>query len=369
MKSESEWPRTLRKLIRVAPLFALVAAVNAIGDPGQVVSGSAYERKVADILLSGRHAAGVWAYDDRAVQRLYAEGLAAAPDVLVVGSSRIMPIRARAFAPRTFYSASVSSATLHDILALHELFAARGGGPSLLVVGVDPWMLQPNETMTGWQTLSPEYERACSKAALSDCDKAPLFAATRRSLGALVSPSYFQASSAELWGRLVKGETEERRVTAVTDDAAAPRQLLRRADGSLRYPLDFGQDEEQVRAAARIYGRTFERGRIGYLPPHARPQERFLRMLEAFLRATLDAGTEVWLVLTPYHPDAWPALSADGSMIPQAEDAIRGLGAAARVRVLGSFDPRRAGCPLAAEYLDPVHPRESCLERVIAQPR
>ena len=98
----------------------------------------------------------------------------------------------------------------------------------------------------------------------------------------------------------------------------------------------------------------------------ARPQPRFLQLLEAFLRMTRSAGTEVWLVLAPYHPDAWSALSADGSMIVQAEDAVRGLGAALRLRVLGSFDPRRAGCPEATEYNDPVHARESCLERLIA---
>jgi len=369
MSSPSEWTLTLRRLGRVAPLALLVVAINAVSDPGQVISGHAYERRVADILLSGRHAAGVWAYDDRAVQRLYAEGLASAPEVLVLGSSRVMPIRARDFAPRTFYNASVSSATLDDILALHELFASRGGGPSLLIVGIDPWMLQPNDTMTGWQTLSAEHERACEKAALTDCDRAPILAGARRALRAVVSPSYFQASSGALLGRFVKGGAGERRVTAVTDEDAAPDQLLRRADGSLRYPLDFGKDLEQGRAAARIYGRDFERGQIGFLPPRAGPKERFVRVLEAFLRTTRAAGTEVWVVLAPYHPDAWPSLSAEGSMITQAEDALRRLGAASLTRVVGSFDPGRAGCPNPAEYHDPAHPREACLERLIAPRR
>ena len=368
MGNATERARTLRRLIRVAPLAALVVAVNALGDPARVVSRGAYERAVADILLSGRHAAGVSNYDERLVQRLYAEGLQAAPDVLVLGSSRVMPLRAGDFAPRSFYNASVSSATLHDVLALHELFASRGGGLSLLVVGIDPWMLQPNEKMVGWHTLAAEYERACLKAGLPECDQAPLLAGSRRLLNALVSPSYFQASSAAFWRRFAGGGAVAQPLTAVSDDGAAPQQAVRRADGSLRYAQAFGQDQEQVRAAARDYGRDFERGRIVFLPPSARPQPRFLQLLEAFLRMTRSAGTEVWLVLAPYHPDAWSALSADGSMIVQAEDAVRGLGAALRLRVLGSFDPRRAGCPEAAEYNDPVHARESCLERLIAPP-
>ena len=89
---EAQW--TLRRLVCVVPLAAFVLCVNTLGDPAKVISRGAYERGVADILLSGRHAAGVSEYNDRLMQRLYAEGLHAAPDVLVLGSSRVMPLRA-----------------------------------------------------------------------------------------------------------------------------------------------------------------------------------------------------------------------------------------------------------------------------------
>lgn len=365
MTNASEAVRTLRRLARVIPLAAIVLAVNLLGDPARVASRGAYERAVADILLSGRHAAGLSNYDERLVQRFYAERLTRAPEVLVLGSSRVMPLRAEAFAPRSFYNASVSSATLHDIMALHELFEARGGSPSLIIVGVDPWMLQPNESMVGWQTLGPEYERACRKVALPECDRAPRMARPRRLLAALASPSYFQASTAALWGR-VRGGAVAALPLAVSDDQAAPQQALRRSDGSIRYGRDFGEDVEQVRVSSRDFGRDFARGRIRFLPPTARPQPRFLEQLAAFVRLTRSAGAKVWIVLAPYHPDAWPALSADGSMIVQAEAAVRELGAALRLPVLGSFDPRRAGCPAAEEYNDPVHAREPCLERILA---
>ena len=366
MTHSSEAARTVRRLALVFPLAAIVVVVNALADPARVTSSGAYERAVADILLSGRHAAGVSNYDERLAHRFYARGLTAPPDVLVLGSSRVMPLRARAFAPRTFYNASVSSATLYDMMALDDLFAARGNGPSLLVIGVDPWMLQPNETMVSWQTLGPEYERACRKAGLAECDRPPLLARPRRLLSALLSPSYFQASVAAVWGRLARGEIGGQSLTAVSDETALPEQPARRADGSLRYAKTFGQDEAAVRGAARAFGQDFERGRIAFLPPTVGPRPRYLKMLEAFLGTPRPAGTEIWLVFVPYHPDAWPALSAPDSMIIQAEDAVRKLGARLRLRVLGSFDPVRAGCPTAAEYNDPVHARESCLERLLA---
>jgi len=34
------------------------------------------------------------------------------------------------------------------------------------------------------------------------------------------------------------------------------------------------------------------------------------------------------------------------------------------VPVIGSFDPRRSGCD-ETEFLDGVHPRESCIHRVL----
>lgn len=360
--------RTVRRLALVLPLAAFVVAVNVLADPARVTSSGAYERAVADILLSGRHAAGVSNYDERLAHRFYAQGLTAPPDVLVLGSSRVMPLRARAFAPRTFYNASVSSATLYDMMALDELFAGRGSGPSLLVIGVDPWTLQANETMVSWQTLGPEYERACRKAGLPECDGPRFLAGPRRVLAALLSPSYFQASVTVTWGRFVAGGAGGQPLTAVSDDAAVPEQAVRRSDGSLRYAKAFGQDEEAVRGAARAFGQDFARSRIPFLPPKAAPHPRLLRMLEAFLKTPRSAGTETWLMLVPYHPDAWPALAAPDSMIIQAEDAVRKLAAALQLRVVGSFDPGRAGCPTAAEYNDPVHARESCLERLLALP-
>ena len=360
-----EAARTLQRVIRVAPLAALVMAVNSIGDPARVISRGAYERDVAEILLSGKHAAGVSDCDERLVQRLFVDGSRISPQVLVVGSSRVMQLRARNFAPRTFHNASVPSATLHDLLALHELFASRGG-PALLIVGIDPWMLQPNHGMVGWQTLAPEYGRACQRAGLPECDEAPFLAGQRRFLRALFSPSYFQASSAVLWRRVVGAEALAQPLRAVNDDTAAPEQAVRRADGSLRYAQSFGRDVQQVRAAAREFGRSFNRGGISFMPPAAGPHPNSLRSLEAFLRTIRAGGTDIQLVLAPYHPDAWPALSAEGSTVVLAEEAVRALGGSLQLRVLGSYDPQRAGCPEPAEFNDPVHPRDSCLERLLA---
>ena len=362
---EAQW--TLRRLVCVVPLAAFVLCVNTLGDPAKVISRGAYERGVADILLSGRHAAGVSEYNDRLMQRLYAEGLHAAPDVLVLGSSRVMPLRALDFAPRTFYNASVSSATLNDVLALRELFASRGGKTSLLIVGIDPWMLQANERMTAFHTLGPEFERACRKASVPDCDSVPFLTGPRRLLGALMSPSYFQASAATLWRRFSQAAGPVESLRATQDDDAEPQLAIRRADGSLRYPESFGADESQVRAGAEAFGREFGRRGMLFLPPKARPQPRFLHLLETLVRTSIASGTQVHLVLAPYHPDAWPALSASDSLVVQAERAVRGLGAALQVPVIGSYDPGLAGCPAAAEYHDPVHARESCLRRMIAQ--
>jgi hypothetical protein len=372
MNAPFEMRRTLKTLCRLAPFAVLVMGVNALGDPARVLTNGGYERRLAEILLSRRHAAGISNYDDRLLQRLYASGLPLAPEVLVLGSSRVMPLRADLFAPRSFFNAGVSSATLDDILAVQQVFAERGNtgrGPSLILVGIDPWMLRANEAMVAWQTLAPEHERACREAGGPDCDAAPPLAGPRRVLNALFSPRYFQASVSSLWQRATDPVSPPALPTPVTSDTAEPSLALRRADGSLRYPNSFGIDPNTVRESARAFGRDFRREGIPYLPTAALPEPRFVHTLATFVRWQRDKGADVRLLLVPYHPDAWPDLSAPGSTVVNVEDAVRKIGADTAVEVLGSFDPNRAGCRDGREFDDPSHPRASCLERILAGAR
>ena len=62
MFSGIEIRSTLRRLTRLVPLILFVVGVDVIADPARVLRDGRYEREIATILLSGRHAAGVSNY-------------------------------------------------------------------------------------------------------------------------------------------------------------------------------------------------------------------------------------------------------------------------------------------------------------------
>src|SRR5437762_2695186 len=134
-----EGRRVGRALLRVVPLGLAVMAVNYAVDPAHVFGTGAYEHRVAGLLLDGRDVGGLSNFDDRRLQQLMAAGLSGRREVVALGSSRVMQIRAELFPGARFYNAAVSGATLEDDVALYGLMTASGRAPARIVLGLDPW--------------------------------------------------------------------------------------------------------------------------------------------------------------------------------------------------------------------------------------
>lgn len=337
----------------LAATLILMAAVNFMVDPSRLFRGGGPEQRLAAALIAGRHMIGADNYDERLAQRLIIQQLPAAPRLAVFGSSRIMPAGTSLLGAGVFNHA-VSGGTLQDAVGLLGLYEDRTMLPQNVLLAPDPWVFNAHSQMNDWQTLADAVEHQRHRLGLEGKTEGQR-PASRHQMAALISLDYFLASLRAIGRVGGDGGWNE------SSDDNSP-LVVRRADGSLKYP-DQSWDMASV---ASMAARWASADAVYAMSKYQRLDPDMTALLEAQLDRLAAAGSHVRLVLVPFHPAAWRVLSVrpDMTMIAAAEDYLRQQAGRRGLLLLGSYDPNRAGCP-AAEFMDALHPDETCLARFL----
>ena len=362
MAPRPEIRRFLLKLLLLAlPVLLLVGGVDLLADPANLFQGAAYEAGIARLLAEGQNVAGLGDYDDRLVEKSYVSDLSQAPDILVLGSSRAMQIRATQFPGSTFFNAAVAEGTLGDAEAILQLYLERGLPPRLVIISLDPWDLQEPDWLIRWKSLYQERAAMLSLLGLPapSGGRDPL--ATWRKWTQVFSPSYFQASSRALAHRLFDDAASGHRGYYTTTERVAdlPIEL---ADGSLVYDRKM---RERPAAAVEQEARTYAGKWQSQFRTVARVKPAGKTELEALVSYLQGLGVRICFYLGPYHPAVYAEMrDQHGYRIGgDMEDYIRGLGARLGVTVVGSYDPVRAGVT-AADFFDGLHVKDTGAAKV-----
>ena len=339
--------------------FGFMAAVSYHVDPAHLF-GSGSEAQIGALTAAGHAVVSPRIFDgERLVQRSYVRHLRHVPEVVVFGSSRAMQIHSAAFPGRRFANSAVFAASIEDLIAVAGMYDRAGRMPRDVVLVLDPWLLNGQSGLTGWKSISSEYGYMARRLGF------PVRGLTRflnpiidRYLE-LLSPAYFQASVPSLFTPVlaepvvaveeVPGESE----IILADGSRVPGRLSRE-----RTPAEVAQLAGKD-VAANLFVDNFTA-----LDPLAREQ------FERLIRYLMSAGARVTLVLVPCHPVMFEALNNNPAhrAVALQEDYFRGFARQVGVPLLGSYDPVRAGCS-DAEFFDGWHPRESCVNRVLASNR
>ena len=340
-----------------AALLLLVAAVNYRYDPANLFGDRTYEAGVARLLSEGKNVANVTDYDERLLQKFLVERLKHRRDVLVLGSSRSMNIGPDLFPGATFINASVSGASIEDYYAILQLYRERNLLPRLVILGVDPWVLNRNSEQTRWKSLEEEYHR--SRPAISPA-KAPSGPADDQRLSRLqqlVNIDYFRAAL-EASRRTDRGYYETKAVELDVN--------IRLADGTIAYRRDYAhRSPEEVAELARQQAArppVYSLGGFRELDPE------YAKALEALIEQLHAEGVEVMLFLPPYQPDMYAALTRVGSpyrLVIDAESYLHRFAEQYRLPVWGSYDPERTTCG-RGDFYDEMHPRPACIAKLFA---
>lgn len=347
-----------------ATLVTLVAfaSFNWLVDPAHLFSHGKYEMGVAHQLNKGKFIAGVMNYDERLLQLYRLQDLQnsqptlrSLPNTVVVGSSRAMQIHSKA--GMNVLNLSVSGASLEDYIAILQL--ADFMPYSTIIIGVDPWIFNRNNDQTRWRSICMAWRMGMVK--MLD-QPAPQVGCSDNKLLQLVNFEYTKASALLLLSHISEPAKSTGDWYEKTDDSPELKSDLIRPDGS--------------RVNSRIYAEMPVDEVIEEVKRYSHPPVYSLRdfytldkeakkLFEALIGRMKRNGKEVVLFLPPYHPGAYSSIVTTVPQVREVELYLRGLSKALGVKLVGSYDPRNAGCG-QEEFFDGMHPKDSCIEKIFS---
>lgn len=352
-----DFSRFAIRLAGFAPLAVILVGVNYFVDPAHLFDRGRTDREIVTALSRGQRVTGLENYDERGLQRQLAARDTTAPETLVIGSSRAMTISSAEIGTPGVRNAAVSGANFFDVLGIYELYARQKRIPRSLVLGVDPWMFNAHSGDTRWVSIEPEARAMLARLGLAAPNRVAIARARANRAAMLVSLDYFQQGVRDLVSH--RGIPESFLV-ATSDSNAA---LTRKPDGSIVY----GEDQRHLSPddAARAAMAYAETSPIYQLGGFNRIDQRDSVVFDRFVRAARADGSDVILLMAPYHPIVYAVLRKDEryAMVAESEQLVRRVGAAAGVRVCGSYDPAVVGLG-PADFYDGMHARPAALGRI-----
>ena len=175
------------------PIFIFIGTVNWYVDSYALLRVT-YD-DIAARMAEGKHVEGLEDsdYNDRNLLSARISGMDQAPQVMVLGSSRVYTFDHNMFGTESFYNSGLSEATIYDLLAVAGILTGQGKLPQTVVIGVDPFLFNTSHDNEKWRELEDyaDYMRGMLDGKL-DGETVLLRKDTGRDYGKALSLDYFR---------------------------------------------------------------------------------------------------------------------------------------------------------------------------------
>ncbi len=347
----------------LAPIAFIMAAVSYTFDPCYIFH-DLYAKSISRSLHDGREAAVSVEFDYRSLQRYMIEGMPSRPDVVVLGSSRSMPIGEDLFKNRVFFNSSQPCGTIKDMIAIFDLYERRGMIPKTVIVEIYPWFFNRTPDPR-WITLYDEYYEGLENIYRYDKIAAVKIRAARHAFAALkyyrwlnlFYPAYFKLSSMRMLA-FFKEKFEERFAPDKKIKDAAPCKAILSPDGSL---LCSPSKEKLAGEMADRWARDIvsSMSRMKEVDPSIK------RDFDSFLSYLKRSGVEVMILLVPINPLTYDAVNSRyGGAVDYVEKEVNAIARKDGIKEIGSYDPRKYGLK-NTDFFDGVHPKRYVYEKIL----
>lgn len=132
-----------KKIILICVIFIFIGVFNFTLDPGNYFQNNNYkilsESTGKNILVTSN-------IDERVLKKNLIENLEEKIEILILGSSRVMPIGKEHFKQnKKVFNGGVSGAGIKDILGILNIAEEKFDNVDTIFLGIDPWLFNKNE--------------------------------------------------------------------------------------------------------------------------------------------------------------------------------------------------------------------------------
>jgi hypothetical protein len=338
--------RLLRNLLLIiVPIGSLVVVVNYCVDPANIFFGREYVAGISDILAKGHNVDNVANYDERALQEQMVRKLPYQPDIVVLGSSRVMELGTSFFPGKKVLNCGVSHANINDVLAITGLLDSMGRLPEEIVINLDPHLICLGGT-SEWQSLSPYHRFYLQRIHHPETTLSqPLFFSKAITL---LSFEYFEKSLAFVSQHKTKHYQDVGK--------ERPAKYGRFWDGTICYPPSYDfPDTAKVAGDARVVGNREETT----LDPEK------LQQLNDLLDYLATRKVKVMLVMLPYHMEYYREMNGRyRNIFPGYDTLFRKMARERDIPILGGFDAVGMGIP-ENKFYDSYHCSKEAIKKTL----
>ncbi len=328
------------------PIFIFIGTVNWYVDSYALLRVT-YD-DIAARMAEGKHVEGLEDsdYNDRNLLSARISGMDEAPQVMILGSSRVYTFDHNMFGTESFYNAGLSEATIYDLLAVAGILTGQGKLPQTVVIGVDPFLFNTSHDNEKWRELEDyaDYMRGMLDGK-PDGETVLLRKDTGRDYGKALSLDYFRYNVTLL--------PEKKRFAVSYTDAWETEGYVKHCDGSVSYQRELREVEPA--SVEDMTRQAMEEHVVYRMTDYHEIDDGHFWYFSALIGHLQEAGTEVILYLPPYSPMMYNYIESeeDFRITLEVEEKVKRLAADSGVALYGSYDP--AGCGLEMTDLYDVY--------------
>lgn len=272
--------------ILILPLLIL-AAVNYHFDPDYTLRKD-YISELTEQLLNENIVSGPVNINSRALKKQWIKNLPYSPELVVLGSSRTLPLTKETFENNSFFNTSLTNCTWQDMYAVvNWLDKKEGKFPAEVIICADQWLFNENFNEKRWLQNREDILEIVQNTKISGKDFPSKWSFQKEWIKELFSVRYFIRSLR------YRGKAEHFKATTEIDSTKM--NLL--PDGSRYLPKQLTEpSEETLHQAVENYVRTSNDELFSELSAQQ------CQLFENLLKLLQERQCKITLFIPPFHP-------------------------------------------------------------------
>lgn len=335
----------------VIPVCIILIGINYYSDPSNLFKNGKYENTIAKYLCDSLNVTQIKNYDERQPMKSFILNLRSKPERIIIGSSRIMELNNVTTNIGNYINCSVSGASIEDYLALYDLVEKKGLKPDHIVFGLDPWLLNGNNNLIRWKSISSDYFDMLEKIGLQD------YAGSNSRIIAKVqnmSNKYSEALSFSYFQRSlfsIRSKNDDYLPTANSENE----NITKRFDGSLDYGKNYkSRTDKNIEDEALEY---INQNPVYGLGDYKEISAKKIMIFEHMLQYLIKKNIKISFFLSPYHPLVWDYFTHNQNKyenVFKSEIVFFKLAEKYKATLIGSFNPKKYNLS-NSDFYDGMH--------------